>query len=183
MSMISTLTPRRLPILEIFKHAKDQGYTKYGEMFSVNNMKSLINASPLSIWFDAVIYSGGILPRKKQIIAAMCKGALILIPYDADKNYAPVCLMGHKAHWAVLCGIIDDSKNCVVVARQGKSKYVSLWLLDELDRSNNNLMECDPERAKCGFVISDLSLELAGKYIVLNPKSQSKDVHILTNII
>ncbi|KAK9498173.1 hypothetical protein O3M35_004049 [Rhynocoris fuscipes] len=98
-------------------------------------------------------------------------GALILIPYDADRDHSPGLFGGHKAHWGVLCGLILDGTDCVFVARQGKSVHPALWPLDQLNISNLNLIEIDPKRLSLNadYVIYDLAKSLRGMYIVLTP--------------
>uniref|UniRef100_A0ABD2VZK8 Actin maturation protease n=1 Tax=Trichogramma kaykai TaxID=54128 RepID=A0ABD2VZK8_9HYME len=44
--------------------------------------------------------------RSNQILDELKGGSLILIAYDADHNHQPCKKKGHKAHWALLIGMI-----------------------------------------------------------------------------
>jgi len=46
--------------------------------------------------------------------------------------------------------MIFGNKQCLVFARQGKSRYVSLWDYTLLARSNENLVELDSSRREDG---------------------------------
>lgn len=35
--------------------------------------------------------------------------AMLLIPYDADRNHYPCKVNGHKAHWLLACGYLIDN--------------------------------------------------------------------------
>ncbi|GBP68231.1 UPF0692 protein CG33108 [Eumeta japonica] len=62
---------------------------------------------------------------------------------------------GHKAHWALVCGIIitkepaitdAPTSNVYILCKHGKSRHLSVWRIDELAMSNENLWEFSPNR-------------------------------------
>lgn len=57
---------------------------------------------------------------------------------------------GHKAHWAVVLGIVVTADATYALAKHGKSRNVQVWLLGELSRSNAQLERCAPDRRESG---------------------------------
>lgn len=146
LSMVSTSTPKFLSIDKLYSKAKALGFTKNGEMFSVKNMAQLAHIM-LNPYYKIELISGGLETHYQLITESLCKGNLLLVPYDADKNNEPCCKKGHAAHWAVLCGLVEHHNGTInVIGRQGKSKYPSVWPILTLAKSNSNLTEVDPKR-------------------------------------
>ncbi len=173
----------------IFEFAKQQGFTKRGEMFSTQYMQHVLKEH---LKLRAEILQIQSLNEIKLIELLLSSSQAILVPYDADKNHTPCLAGGHKAHWCVLVGFsvrlsIDepnqtplqcthsseeghlfvkrDSKQQFVemlksgqyrldkvhvFARHGKSRHMGLWCWKELRRSNENLLEIDPQRTNPG---------------------------------
>lgn len=82
---------------------------------------------------------------------------------------------GHKAHWAVVCGVMEGSDGQVhVAARHGKSRYLGVWSLDSLANSNANLAELDPSRRKdnCQYILPSGGVRagLSNRYILITKK-------------
>lgn len=46
----------------------------------------------------------------------------------------------------------DDPKNVYVLCKHGKSRYLAVWNLFDLAKSNNNLMEFSPKKGADGLV-------------------------------
>lgn len=167
--MIVSLIPRKWSIQELLEDAQALGFSRSGEMFSVDNMASFAK-HVLGDYFTVELFSGGLAQRKDSIIDDLLNAkALYLVPYDSDRNHSPTCLSGHKAHWAVLCGAVLCQGVMYILARQGKSKHIGIWSFDDLARSNSNLVEISPNRLSLPekYVFHDLKLSMAGKYIKL----------------
>ena len=67
---------------------------------------------------------------------------------------------------------LSDCKNPYVFARHGKSRYLSLWKLSDLLKSNANIAEFSPQRCEddCILPDQDLSECLGSKIVVLSRK-------------
>jgi len=87
----------------IFEEAKKRGYSKSGEMFSVQNMANLAR--------DLFGYQTTIIDTREEsssraVLNSLFKRNLVLVPYDADFNHGPTERRGgHASHWALLLGI------------------------------------------------------------------------------
>lgn len=89
----------------------------------------------------------------------------MVIRYDANCNHAPCLRRGHTAHWALVSGIIivndpknnllADPKNIYILCKHGKSKYLAIWALAQLDSSNKNLVELNPKKEGDGYIIPE----------------------------
>ncbi|KAL1446164.1 hypothetical protein MTO96_044662 [Rhipicephalus appendiculatus] len=88
----------------LFETARSSQFTKKGEMFSVENMKTLAEAC-LQGCRTKIVHS----KHRLDIVRHLLEGKPVLIPYDSDGNFEPCLKNGHTAHWAVLHGI------CLVV--------------------------------------------------------------------
>lgn len=84
----------------LFEVAKSLQFTKKGEMFSVENMKTLAEVC-LRGPRAKILRS----ERREGIIRSLLDRKPVLIPYDSDGNFEPCLKNGHSAHWAVLHGI------------------------------------------------------------------------------
>lgn len=104
---------RGLPSAELLLEcAKKHKFTNNGEMFS---SKWLLNLLEMNIGTSSLnpknvrsyIYDGEL--NSEFIQEKLKNHAMLLIPYDADRNHQPCQVNGHKAHWALVCGyLIDD---------------------------------------------------------------------------
>lgn len=171
--MVASKVPRNWTVQELLEDAQSLGFSKSGEMFSVNNMASFVN-HVLGNYFTVELFSNGLSAQRDKIFDDLINAkALYLVPYDADKNHSPGCHRGHKAHWAVVCGAVICRGNFYVLARQGKSRRIGVWPFDDLARSNSNLIEISPKRLENPeeYVFHDLRMCMAGKYIKLVEKS------------
>ncbi|XP_078389424.1 actin maturation protease [Cetorhinus maximus] len=89
---------------EIVGCAKARGYTVQGEMFSGANMVKLAEEVFLC---HGELLNGGLMGRNKaRILHHLLAGYPVLIPYDEDFNHEPCLRKGHKAHWAVVSGVL-----------------------------------------------------------------------------
>ncbi|CAF4797867.1 unnamed protein product [Pieris macdunnoughi] len=139
-----------------------EGYSNNGEMFSCQNMVQLVEKvlnlskkNNASFHLRHGLYS-------KEIILELLNGATLLVAYDADCNHSPCLRNGHTAHWALVCGIIiiddpngyylSDPNNIYIFCRHGKSKYLAMWRLADLDSSNKNLNEFNPKKKEDGLL-------------------------------
>lgn len=75
----------------------------------------------------------------------------------------------------MISGVILSStaeRTCHLLARQGKSRHLAVWSYDELQRSNENLVELDPGRASDGRVYvlppGGVAAGLGGRAILLH---------------
>ncbi|CAH1978554.1 unnamed protein product [Acanthoscelides obtectus] len=128
---------------ELYKTAKDKGYTYNGEMFSVQDMFQLASYfSPKNTYVK--IYEGDM--NCKEVQDFLLKGGMVLVPYDTNKDNSPGLLNGHKAHWAVICGAIKTTDDFYVIARHGKAKNVNIWKLSHIAKSNKQLLDFAPDQ-------------------------------------
>ncbi|XP_055030118.2 actin maturation protease isoform X1 [Misgurnus anguillicaudatus] len=96
--------PKIIPIEMVVQVAKDKGYTAQGEMFSASDMAKLAEEV---CGCRVQILSGGMMGDNSAVILKhLSNGQPILVPYDEDFNHEPCLRNGHKAHWAVISGII-----------------------------------------------------------------------------
>ncbi|XP_071453679.1 actin maturation protease [Hetaerina americana] len=102
LSMVTSCKKEIIKLEDIFDYAKSKGFSNNGEMFSVHYMAEIAQAL---IGCDVKILEDGIR-NKEIIIDEILSGGLLLIPYDADFNHSPCKKKGHRAHWAVVCGLI-----------------------------------------------------------------------------
>ncbi|XP_072930172.1 actin maturation protease [Epargyreus clarus] len=143
--------------------SKLEGYSHNGEMLSCKNMLKLAEKAINLVELENVtctLKRGGLY--KMEIIQELLDGAVLLVPYDADCNHYPCEKHGHTAHWALVSGVImvDDpgedyaskKNNVYVLCRHGKSRFLSSWLLEDLDRSNRNLWEFSPKKKEDGLL-------------------------------
>uniref|UniRef100_A0A663FI30 Actin maturation protease n=1 Tax=Aquila chrysaetos chrysaetos TaxID=223781 RepID=A0A663FI30_AQUCH len=89
---------------ELVGTARERGFTARGEMFSAADMAAL--AEEL-FPCRAELLSGGLEgSNRPRILRHLLGGLPLLVPYDEDSNHEPCCRRGHKAHWAVLTGVL-----------------------------------------------------------------------------
>ncbi|XP_056139110.1 actin maturation protease isoform X1 [Lampris incognitus] len=88
----------------IVQTALSRGYTVQGEMFSAHNMALL--AEEVCACKAQLLMGGMSGDNAATIIAHICDGQPILIPYDEDFNHEPCQRSGHRAHWAAVSGVL-----------------------------------------------------------------------------
>ena len=85
----------------VLEYARQAGFTKQGEMFSIEYMQQLaehhLSMSAKVVNFESLI-------KQSLLELLVSRTDAVLIPYDADKNHTPCQAKGHKAHWCVLVG-------------------------------------------------------------------------------
>eukprot|EP00092_Neocalanus_flemingeri_P005901 GFUD01006352.1.p1 GENE.GFUD01006352.1~~GFUD01006352.1.p1 ORF type:complete len:385 (+),score=158.70 GFUD01006352.1:61-1215(+) len=86
--------------------AREDGFTKKGEMFSVDNMavvaKRLMEC-------EVKVERASKLLDTKWLVDRLLREAIILVPYDCAPDNHPCQAKGHKAHWAVITGFLLPS--------------------------------------------------------------------------
>ncbi|CAK1549534.1 unnamed protein product [Leptosia nina] len=147
---------------ELLNMVKAEGFSSNGEMFSCHNMAKLTEKvicltekSNVRVEVRQELY-------REETIQELLNGAALLVAYDADCNHSPCLRHGHTAHWALVCGIIvieepkedysADPNNTYILCRHGKSKYLAVWPLAQLDSSNKNLSEFSPKKKEDGLL-------------------------------
>uniref|UniRef100_A0A0N4ZPG8 Actin maturation protease n=1 Tax=Parastrongyloides trichosuri TaxID=131310 RepID=A0A0N4ZPG8_PARTI len=152
-------------VKQLFDVAFNNGYTKKGEMFSVNWLCKLGEI----FWGDEASFDVlPSLPEENDLVIDLYENeAIYLIPYDCSKNFEPTCNNGANAHWCVITGFLlkekkvrEDCKedliklyNCkekldiknfhvYVIGYQGKSRHSGLWDYKVLKSSNLQLNVC-----------------------------------------
>lgn len=98
--------------VELLEKAQKLQFTNNGEMFSAKWLLDLLkfnientSINPKSV--HSYIYDGQL--NSEFIKEKLKNHAMLLIPYDADRNHYPCRVNGSKAHWALACGyLIDD---------------------------------------------------------------------------
>ncbi|KAK7788333.1 hypothetical protein R5R35_013965 [Gryllus longicercus] len=175
LSMASSCTSQPLSVEYLLQEARNRGFTNHGEMFSVDNMASLAREVLGSHCKEVEVLPEGLRQDSDYVLHHLMLGSLLLIPYDADANHAPCCRRGHKAHWALVVGVIISalpSHTPFLLARQGKSRHLALWSYEDLRISNENLVELDPGRATDGrsYVLppGGVSAGLQGRALLLH---------------
>ncbi|CAN7943103.1 unnamed protein product [Ixodes pacificus] len=110
------LQPSPVSVARAFETAKGLGFTKKGEMFSVENMRLL--AESVMCCRSELLHCPA--DHRRRLIEHLLRGKPILVPYDSDGNFEPCLKGGHTAHWAVIHGFcvaipaeeMDDVANC-----------------------------------------------------------------------
>ena len=80
-----------------------KGYTKQGEMFSVDNMADLASSI---LGKAAVISPTAAMCDSWWVVEQLTAGWQLLVPYDCAHNHHPAVLGGRKAHWALITGFV-----------------------------------------------------------------------------
>nr|CAD7602331.1 unnamed protein product [Timema genevievae] len=186
--MASYFTPHPISVDHLYEVARLQGYTNLGEMFSVDFMAALVRHTFQPCPQVEILHQG--LQDKENVLRHIQNGSLLLVPpvrakitldldcinsYDADGNHSPCCRWGHKAHWAIVSGALQSQDSCYLLARQGKSRHLGVWLYEEVRLSNQNLEELDPGRVMDGhtYVLppGGVAAGLQGQAILLHGMS------------
>lgn len=94
-----------LTVTQLYEDARLRGFTQHGEVFSVDFM-DILAAEHLPDCKPNVLEN--LQSCSDSITDALVHGDRILIPYDSDFNHAPCLKRGHKAHWALLVGLVSS---------------------------------------------------------------------------
>ncbi|XP_063367541.1 actin maturation protease [Cydia amplana] len=159
LAALSMLVRGKVSASEMLDVCKQEGYSNNGEMLSSKDMVKL--AEKVFSLADIEGVSCGVKFGhlfSHDIIEKLLDGAVLLVPYDADANHSPCLRQGHKAHWALISGVIicknprstldSDPDNVYVLCRHGKSRFLATWRLFDLYNSNKNLWEFIPPKGK-----------------------------------
>ncbi|XP_063793776.1 actin maturation protease isoform X2 [Pseudophryne corroboree] len=163
-----------VPLDTIVQMAVSRGYTALGEMFSAANMACL--AEEVYGCHCELLTGGMEGENRERILRHLTEGLPVLIPYDEDFNHEPCKRNGHRAHWAVISGVLfgiwngslhpdpeipglyyppanlpalhsDDLEQIYLIAKQGKSLRYQLWEYGCVSLSNSQLLQLDPKRS------------------------------------
>ncbi|KAI2806226.1 hypothetical protein BLOT_005237 [Blomia tropicalis] len=116
----------------VLERARSFGFTKYGEMFSVENMAKFIEQE-----FSVRVQTRQWLEKSKlNVVEHLCLGMPLLVPYDADANYEPCMKEGKRAHWATICGF------CLVIPTGLLSKN-DQWRHIPLSNPNHSIIHLE----------------------------------------
>ncbi|CAD6231724.1 GSCOCG00001555001-RA-CDS [Cotesia congregata] len=170
LSMASQEYTKPVSVTQLLAEARVRGFTQHGEVYSVDFMGTLA-AEYLPDHRPDVLVDLQTCPD--TLTHALAHGAMVLIPYDSDFNHAPCLKRGHKAHWALLVGLISSRQGYYVLARHGKSRHLACWPLRDLIESNGNLEEEGTARHAGGYVIPKGGVGgqrgLRGRALALHP--------------
>ncbi|XP_065348275.1 actin maturation protease [Cloeon dipterum] len=101
---LSIFLEKEICVEEILQVARERRYTNHGEMFSAENLRLLaLNFTP---HIEVQMINSEQLRDGSFIATSIAAGDVLLVPYDSARNFSPECLRGHKAHWAIITGII-----------------------------------------------------------------------------
>ena len=92
-----------LDLEEVVRTAKERGYTKQGEMFSVEDMASLARSM---LDKEVEVVKSEQLLDSRLVMTRLSQGRALLVPYDCHHNHSPAMLGGTKAHWALVTGFV-----------------------------------------------------------------------------
>jgi len=92
-----------LDLEEVVRTAKERGYTKQGEMFSVEDMASLARSM---LDREVEVVKSEQLLDSRLVMTRLSQGRALLVPYDCHHNHSPAMLGGTKAHWALVTGFV-----------------------------------------------------------------------------
>jgi len=149
--------------------AKERGFTKQGEMFSVDNMAALAQ-EVLGDQVQVTVEEIEELLNNTNMIKYLGTGDMFLVPYDCDFNHEPCLAKGEKAHWGLVSGFVMAVK--IDIADTFKDKSVKV----AKDIENNQIFHLS-ELTKEG--LSDLSnmVEVSESHLLLLAK-QSKSLSL-----
>lgn len=103
--MASQEYTKPVSVSQLLAEARVRGFTQHGEVYSVDFMGTLA-AEYLPDHRPDILIDLQTCPD--TLTHALAHGAMVLIPYDSDFNHAPCLKRGHKAHWALLIGLISS---------------------------------------------------------------------------
>ncbi|XP_052008840.1 UPF0692 protein C19orf54 homolog [Xyrauchen texanus] len=118
--------PKMVSMETVTQAARDKGYTAQGEMFSASDMTKLADEVCAC---RVQRLSGGMMGDNTAVILKhLTGGQPILIPYDEDFNHEPCLRNGHKAHWAVVSGILLGVRQGCVDSKRFPTDVTLPWL-------------------------------------------------------
>ncbi|EFO90593.1 hypothetical protein CRE_08157 [Caenorhabditis remanei] len=172
----------KISVDDILERAKSMGFTKQGEMYSVDYMSSLINEY-LPNCSKAIE-----MPNAKEFTQSICEGKHILVAYDCGPNFQPVYSKGNSAHWLLACGFVEkqesigfietresiaDPSEIAIIGYQGKSTNLNIFPFNEIIASNAQLFEAGSKRDPDEYIIpnpADLS-EIRNRVVEIGSNS------------
>ena len=101
----------------LLRFARGKGFTKQGEMFSVEYMLEVTQEATSGLCRGEVVPSA-FLSDVGVLVSSITAGKAILVPYDADKDHTPCLAQGHKAHWCTITGFAMTLDSSAVMAPQ-----------------------------------------------------------------
>lgn len=118
--------PETLVLETLVQTAKHNAYTEQGEMFSASDMAKLAEEV---CGCRVQRLSGGMMGENTTVILKhLAGGQPVLIPYDEDFNHEPCLRNGHKAHWAVVSGILLGLRQGCVDSKHFPPDVTLPWL-------------------------------------------------------
>nr|XP_033811210.1 UPF0692 protein C19orf54 homolog [Geotrypetes seraphini] len=96
-----------ISIEEIVQVALERGYTAQGEMFSATHMACLAEEV---FCCRAELLEGMDGKNQWKLLHHLTAGHPALVPYDEDCNHEPCMRSGHRAHWAIITGVLFGLK-------------------------------------------------------------------------
>lgn len=118
--------PETLVMETLVQTAKHNGYTEQGEMFSASNMAKLAEEV---CGCRVQRLSGGMMGENTAVVLKhLAGGQPVLIPYDEDFNHEPCLRNGHKAHWAVISGVLLGLRQGCVDSKPFPPDVTLPWL-------------------------------------------------------
>nr|XP_027201236.1 UPF0692 protein C19orf54 homolog [Dermatophagoides pteronyssinus] len=129
-----------IDIGKLYQKARSYGYTKFGEMFSVENMVKFISNEFLL----TVEHCYDLERSMFDVVRHLCYRQPILVPYDADFNYEPGLKQGNRAHWAFICGfcLLDPIDMCNYQKMGKKISFSDYIITMKNDYNQNEISIC-----------------------------------------
>jgi len=103
-----------------------KGYSKQGEMFSVDNMAELAHTV---LGRETMIANTADLSDNMNLVDDMESGWVLLVPYDCAHNHSPAMLQGKKAHWALITGFmlaVDNAEDISDIGPHVKEDNINI---------------------------------------------------------
>ncbi|XP_068730365.1 actin maturation protease-like isoform X1 [Montipora capricornis] len=85
--------------------AQLRGFSEQGEMYSAENLAKLAKEF---YGLECLVTNDGLKDGNFIASEVIVKGSAVLVPYDADKNHEPCLQNGHRAHWALVTGVLVE---------------------------------------------------------------------------
>lgn len=132
--MASQEYTKPVSVSQLLAEARVRGFTQHGEVYSVDFMGTLA-AEYLPDHRPDILVDLQQCPD--TLTHALAHGAMVLIPYDSDFNHAPCLKRGHKAHWALLVGLISSRYGSFAGRKEKKRVLIFLF-----PRTLNDALRC-----------------------------------------
>jgi len=134
---------------QVQQEAIRMGYTKQGEMFSVDNMSHL-SSTVLST--EALISLTTAMQDSEWVVDHITRGWMLLVPYDCAHNHTPAMEGGRKAHWGLITGF--------VIAVDASEDISGIKTETAKDNPNVHIMTEIPNKETLGKMLSCNSAKL-----------------------